>query len=285
MSELNRKVAVVTDGTSSLTPAMGQRYGIHVMPIYVTFENRTYIDGVNLDADTFYRLLRDSTHLPTTAQPSVQDFMQAYAVLSGQVEAIISVHASHKMSGTLDSALAASRQLLGIPIHVIDSRSISMGLGLMAMAAARAAAAGQNTVEVVRLVEELIPKMNVIFTVETLEYLHKGGRIGGASALLGTALKIKPVLHLRDGQIEPLEKTRSKKRATGRLLHLMAERIGASEAVHAAVLHCNESDEAQLLADQISEQFSCVSLLIVEAGPIIGTHAGPGTLGVAFHTT
>jgi DegV family protein with EDD domain len=158
-----------------------------------------------------------------------------------------------------------------------------MDLGLMAIAAARAAAAGQDATEVVRFVEGLIPKTNIIFTVETLEYLHKGGRIGGATALLGSALSIKPVLYVNDGQVEPLEKPRTRKRAIGRVLDLMAERVGASEAVHTAVLHCDVPDEAQALAGQVAARFHCVELLTVEAGPIIGTHCGPGTLGVTFY--
>lgn len=284
VAELVHKVAIVTDSTSSLTQAMGQEYGIRVVPIYLTFETQTYRDGVDLDAELFYRLLRGSRQLPTTSQPSVVDFVQVYTALSKQAEAIVSIHLSHKMSATLDSALAAAKQLPDVPIHVIDSRSTSMGLGLMAIAAARAAAAGQDAAGVVRLVEGLIPKMNVIFTVETLEYLRKGGRIGGASALLGVALSIKPVLYVRDGLVEPLEKPRTRKRAVQRVLERMAERVGPHEAVHAAVVHCAASGEAQFLAEQVAARFHCVELLTAEAGPIIGTHAGPGTLGVAFYT-
>ena len=283
MSQPKRKVAIVTDSISSLTQAMGQEYGIHVVPVYVFFGTEIYCDGIDLDAKLFYRLLGESSQLPTTSQPTVVDFFRLYTQLWREAEAIVSIHTSKKMSATVNSAVAAARELLGVPIHVIDSRSVSMGLGLMAIAAARAAAAGQDAAQVVKLVEELVPKMNVIFTVETLEYLRKGGRIGGATALLGLALSIKPILYMKDGQIEPLEKPRTRKRATGRVLDLMADRVGASEAVHAAVLHCATPDEAQHLADQVADRFPCAELLTVEAGPIIGTHAGPGTLGVAFY--
>jgi len=283
MSPAKRKVSIVTDSTSSMTQAMGQEYGVHVIPVYITFGTQTYLDGVDLDSELFYRLLRGSKELPTTSQPTPGDFVEIYSALSEQAEAIVSIHLSHKMSATLDSALAASKQLPDVPIHVIDSRSVSMGLGLMTIAAARAAAAGQDAAQVVRLVEGLIQKMNVIFTVETLEYMHKGGRIGGAVALLGFALSIKPVLYVRDGQVEPLEKPRTRKRAVGRVLDLMAEQVGSSKAVHATVLHCDAPDEVQVLAEQVAACFHCVELLTAEAGPIIGTHAGPGTLGVAFY--
>ena len=284
MSERRRKVAIVTDSTSSLTQAMGQERGIHVVPIYVAFGTQTYRDGIDLDADLFYRSLRDSERLPITSQPTPADFVQTYSALSEQAEAIVSIHISRKMSATLDSALSARRELPHVPIYVIDSRSVSMGLGLTAIAAARAAAAGQDAATVVRLVEGLIPKMNIIFTVETLEYLYKGGRIGGATALLGSTLNIKPVLYVKDGRIEPLERPRTRKRAVECVLDLMAERVSPSGDVHASVLHCAAPDEAQVLAGQVAARFHCVELLTVEAGPIIGTHAGPGTLGVAFYT-
>jgi len=167
---------------------------------------------------------------------------------------------------------------------VIDCQTLSMGQGLIVIAAARAAASGKDAQQIVQLVEGLIPKTKVLFTVETLEYLRKGGRIGGATALLGTALKIKPVLHIADGQVEPLEKPRTRKRAVGRLLDLMAESVGSADSVHAAVLHCYASEDAAQLAGQMAVRFNCVELLTAEAGPTIGAHGGPGTLGVTFYT-
>ena len=283
MSEFKRKVAVVTDSTSSLTQAIGKEYGLHIIPEYVIFGDQTYQDGINLDAETFYPLLKNSKKLPTTSQPSVQDFVKLYSDLSQEAEAIVSIHISQKMSATLDSARAACQQLPGVAIQVIDSQSVSMGLGLIAIAAARAAAAGKEFGEVVALVEELIPKTNVIFTVETLEYLYKGGRIGGATALMGSVLSIKPVLYLKDGRIEPLEKVRTKKRATDRVLELMTERVGESNSVHAAIMHCSIPEEAAALGKEVTARFQPAELLITDAGPIIGTHAGPGTLGIVFY--
>jgi DegV family protein with EDD domain len=254
------------------------------MPIYVTFGTQTYRDGIDLDADLFYRLLRDSKRLPTTSQPTAADFVQMYSALSEQAEAIVSVHISQEMSATLDSARSAAAQLPHVPIYVIDSRSVSIGLSLMAIAAARAAAAGQDAAQVVQLVQELIPKTNVIFTVETLEYLHKGGRIGGAAALVGSALSIKPVLCVKNGRIEPLEKPRTRRRAIERMLDLVAEKAGTSGALHVAVLHCAVPEAAMNVAEQLAFRYQCEELLTVDAGPIIGTHAGPGTLGVAFYS-
>jgi DegV family protein with EDD domain len=282
-------VKIVTDGTSSLTPEMGLEYGIHVVPLYVMFGETTYVDGVDLSSDEFYRLLEESPQLPTTSQPTAEDFIKAYTAVwesmpEGEGNAIVSVHASLKMSATVNSARAAAKRLPEMEIHIIDSQSISMGLGLMSIAAARAAEEGQSAEEIVRLVEKLIQEIHVVFTVDTLEYLHKGGRIGGASALIGSLLNIKPILVLDGGQVEPLEKQRSRRRAVRRVLELVAEGVGSSECVHAVVLHCGSPGAAQQVIEQVAERFTCVELFAAETGPTIGTHAGPGTVGVAYYT-
>jgi len=277
-----QKVAIVTDGASSLTPAMGKEYGLDVAPVYVTFNGETYLSGVNLDAAEFYRLLRANKKLPTTAQPTAQDFIDIYTKLAEEVDEIVTVVISHHMSATLQSALMAQEQFKTVPVHVIDSESVTLGLGMMAIAAARAAAQGQDARQVVQLLEKIKQSMNVIFTVETLEYLQKGGRIGGATAFLGSALSIKPILYIKDGRIEPLERVRTRKRALARLLELVEEKVGKSEA-HFAVLHCEAGEEARELGEQVKAKFNCAELVIAEAGPVIGTHAGPGTLGLGFY--
>ena len=173
-------VKIVTDGTSSLTPEMGLEYGVHVVPLYVMFGEQTYVDGVDLSSAEFYRLLKENPQHPTTSQPTPEDFVQAYTAVwesmpEGEGNAIVSVHASLKLSATVNSARLAAEQLPEMDIRILDSQSISMGLGLMAIAAARAAKEGQSADEIVQLVEKLIQEVHVVFTVDTLEYLHKGG--------------------------------------------------------------------------------------------------------------
>jgi DegV family protein with EDD domain len=252
------------------------------------FGMQTYRDGVDLDADRFYELMDSSNQLPTTAQPTAEDFVQVYTSLweelpSTERAAIVSIHGSEKMTATVNSARAAAKRLPEIPIHVIDSQSISMGLGLMAIAAARAAAAGEDAEAIIQLVEGLIDKMGIYFTVETLENLHKGGRIGGATAFIGSLLSIKPVLSVTDGRVEPCEKPRSRRRAIGRVLDLVADGVGGAQTVHAAVLHCNAPEDGQKVADMVKERFQPVELVVAETGPTIGVHGGPGTVGVAFY--
>lgn len=278
-----KKVAIVTDGACSLTPAQGLGYGIHVAPVYLNFEDKNFQVGVNLDAKEFYTLLRASKKLPTTAQPTAQDFINVYSKLSQEAEEIVTVTISDKMSATLQSALTANEQFKDVPVHVVNSENVSLGFGMMTIAAARAAENGKSAKEVVELLERIKQNMNLFFTVETLEYLHKGGRIGGATAFLGSALSIKPVLYVKDGRIEPLERVRTRKRAIARLLELVEEKVGAKET-HFAILHCEADEEAREFGEQLKAKFNCAELDIFEAGPVIGTHAGPGTLGVAFYT-
>lgn len=277
-----KKVAIVTDGACSMTPEQALTYGVHVAPVYLTFGEKTYRAGVDLESSEFYRLLGASKNLPTTAQPTAADFLTLYEKLAEEVEEIVTVVISHQMSATLQSAEMAKAQFTKAPVHIIDSESVSLGLGMMAVAAAKAAAQGQDAQAVVRLIEAIKQQINVFFTVDTLEYLYKGGRIGGATAFLGSALAIKPILYISNGRIEPFERQRTRKRSVARLLEIMQQKVGGEE-VHVAILHGNIPDEAQDLEKQIRERFQCVDLITSEMGPVIGVHAGPGTLGVVFY--
>lgn len=277
-----KKVAIVTDGACSMTPEQALTYGVHVAPVYLTFGEKTYRAGVDLESSEFYRLLGASKNLPTTAQPTAADFLTLYEKLAEEVEEIVTVVISHHMSATLQSAEMAKAQFTKAPVHIIDSESVSLGLGMMAVAAAKAAAHGQDAQAVVRLIEAIKQQINVFFTVDTLEYLYKGGRIGGATAFLGSALAIKPILYISNGRIEPFERQRTRKRSVARLLEIMAKKVG-SEEVHVAILHGNIPEEAQELEKRIRERFQCVELITSEMGPVIGVHAGPGTIGVVFY--
>jgi DegV family protein with EDD domain len=165
-------------------------------------------------------------------------------------------------------------------VTIIDSASTAMGLGLMVLTAARAAVEGKTTAEIVAAVEKMIPEMNVIFVVDTLEYLQKGGRIGGAAALVGTLLKVKPILCLKDGRVEPLDKVRSKRKALARLLEVVEERVGPGTPVSAAVLHAQVPDEARELERKVRARFKCTECYFAELGPAVGTHTGPGVVGL-----
>jgi DegV family protein with EDD domain len=278
------KIAVVTDSTCDVAPRVAEALGAIVVPVKVVFGDEEFRDGIDITPAEFFVKLRETDELPTTSQPSAGDFAQVYRELSHTADAILSVHVSGELSGTLASAHAAKEQLdLPIPIHIVDSRSASMGLGLMVMAAAKLARNGAEVARIEDRLQAMVARMNIFFVVDTLEYLHKGGRIGGAQRLLGSVLNLKPILHLDDGRIDALEKARTKPRAVQRLLELVESRVGDRQ-VHVAVLHAAAEEEALLLKEDIEARFSCAEMHLSELCPALGVHVGPGTVGVAFYT-
>ena len=278
-----KRVIVVTDSTAGMPADLAAQNGVHVIPLWVHFEKEGYRDGVDLTTEQFYPMLSKARNLPTTSQPSVGEFLEVYRSLASQAEAIVSIHISSELSGTVASALAAREMLHDVPVHVVDSRSAAMGLGMIALAAARAAAEGHNAEQVAAVAEQLVPRTNVIFVVDTLEYLHKGGRIGGAAALLGSLIQIKPILHLDKGRIEALDKVRSRQKAMDRLMEIVAEHAGSAGSLHASVIHAQATAEAEALRDRVSGAFRFAELYIAGVSPAIGTHVGPGTVGIAFY--
>jgi len=279
------RVSVVTDSSADIPAETAKALGIRMIPLNVMFGRQVFRDRVDITPQQFYRMLRQSTELPTTSQPSAGDFLEVYRELGQSARDIISIHLSAHLSGTLESAHMAKVQLdLPVDIHIIDSRTTSMGLGFVALAAAEMAQRGLDAAEIVQHLNALIPRMNVLFVVDTLEYLHRGGRIGGAERLLGSVLGIKPLLHICDGRIDALEKARTKRGAVARLLDIMETRIGTEQAACIAVVHGDAEMEAIALRDLIQERFHCKEPHICELCPALGVHTGPGLVGAAFYT-
>ena len=261
------------------------QYGLHVIPLWVHSGEQSYRDGVDLMPSQFYPLLARAPDLPITSQPSAGEFLDMYRKLARETKVIVSVHISTELSGTVASALAARQMFHQVPVHVVDSRSAAMGLGLIALAAARAAAEGQNGAQVAAVAERLVPWTNVLFVVDTLEYLRKGGRIGGASALAGSVIRIKPILHIHEGRIDALDKVCTRRKALNRLMEIVAERVRGAGPIHAAVVHAAAPAEAEALWDRLARTFDCAELHLAELSPAIGTHVGPGTVSIAFYPT
>ncbi len=278
------EVRIVTDSTAYLPPELIARYGIGVVPLKVLFGPEAYTEGVDISNEEFYGKLVEASTLPTTSQPSVGDFLQAYGEAAREAVPILSIHISSKLSATVSTALTAKSELPQAQIEVVDSLSTSMGLGMVVLAAARAAAEEQPLSQIRASSEKLIKSMNVFFVVDTLEYLHKGGRIGGAAALVATVLRIKPVLYIKDGQIEVLAKVRTKRKALKRLLELVEERVPGGTPVHVAVIHAQAVEEASAFEKEVRARFNCAEMYLSELGPVIGTHVGPGAIGLAFYT-
>lgn len=276
-------IKIVTDSTANLPNKLVAEHGITVVPLKVLFGEDTYREGIDLSNAQFYRMLREAKRLPTTTQPSAGEFREIYARLADQGHSIISLHLSSKLSGTISSAEAARQMLPDADITVVDTPWISLALGMMAVEAAKAVSAGWNREEILELIQNMSARMNILFVVDTLEYLQKGGRIGGAQALMGALLQIKPILYLHAGRIEPLDKVRTKRAAIQRLIDLAGDRLGPNPVAHVAVLHANTPNEGHALMESVRERFKPVESYLAELGPVIGAHVGPGTVGLAFY--
>ncbi len=277
-------IKIVTDSTAYLPEETVREHDIRVVPLYVHFGTQQFREGVELSIEEFYVRLREAPELPSTSQPSAGEFHEVFKELTDQGHQVLVMTISNKLSGTWNSAMAAKEMLPEAEIVVFDSLSTSIGLHLMLDAALELIQNGTSLQEVVERLEGIRDRMQVMFVVDTLEYLAKGGRIGNARAFLGTLLKVKPILILQDGAIEPLEQVRSKRKAEARLLELITERMGeGAPQARVGVTHALVPDEARAVAQELVERLGCAEPLISEVGPVIGTHTGPGVVAVGAY--
>jgi DegV family protein with EDD domain len=277
------RIAILTDSSAYLPPDLVERHGIHVIPQKIHWGEETFVDGVNITPVEFYTRLAINPALPTTSQPSMHDFLRVFDGLASRYEGILVPLISSGISGTVASAQAAAAEFTKVTVEVVDTHSTSAGLALVVLAAARAVEQGCSLPEVTQIVRDVVQKLHLFFAVDTLKYLHKGGRIGGASRYLGSALSIKPILFLdKEGKIDALERVRTKKKALARLVELAEEKAG-SKPVHVGVLHANVPEEAAEFQTRLAERLNCVELYTFELSPVISTHVGPGTIGLALY--
>jgi DegV family protein with EDD domain len=276
-------VAIVTDSTASLPEDLVASHGISVVPLHVFLGGQEYSEGVGFTADELAAALRKFITV-STSRPSPQAFLDAYEAAADRgADAVVSVHISSEMSGTVGSAMLAASQS-PIPVEVVDSCSVGMAMGYAAVSAAVAAAEGKDAMTVAAIASSRARAATVIFYVDTLEHLRRGGRIGAASALLGSALAIKPLLALSDGHIHPIEKVRTAARALSRLEELALQALGAVGVSGAdiAVHHLDSQPRARDLVDRLRAGApSSTTVLLVELGAVVGAHVGPGTIAVA----
>jgi DegV family protein with EDD domain len=277
MTTARQGVHVVTDSTSDIPRDVAEALGITVIPLTIQWGEQSFRDGIDIGADEFYARLASTKDLPRTSQPPPALFEHAYEHLITQGD-IVSVHLSHKFSGTVEAARRVAAEIAPDRIAVVDTGSVSMGLGMCVLAAARAAKDGASLQECEGVAQSVAQRVHVAVAFETLEYLRRGGRIGRASAFLGGLLRLQPVLTVKDGEAFPVTRARSRRKAIDELCALVTRHERVSDI---AIAHTTTPDEAHALAERIRGLAPAATLHEVRFGPVLGTHGGPGMLGVA----
>ena len=278
------KVAVITDSTAYLPDDLVKKLNITVAPQILIWGEQTFLDGVDIQPIEFYKRLTTAKVMPTTSQVTPVTMKAIYEKLLGEGCEIIGIYLSSKLSGTVQSALLAKDMIPEAKdkITVVDSCLTSMAMGFQVLRVAEAAQGGAKMAECQKIAEKAKAHTGVLFVVDTLEFLHRGGRIGGAKKFFGTALNIKPILELRDGRIEAVEQVRTKGKAYERMLELLEERIGGRTPLRLSSLHANAEADARSLFDKAVEKLHPIETVFASVSPVIGAQAGPGTVGLAY---
>lgn len=277
------KTAIVTDSTAYLPSALLDQYHISVGPQILIWDQATYQDGVDIQPVEFYQRLKTAKVMPSSSQVAIPTFKTIFSTLLDQGYSILAVLISSKLSGTVDSAVQARETYPNAPIEIVDSFTTGLELGLHVLAVARAADDGASLSDCKALAEQARKQSHIYITVETLEFLHRGGRIGGAQRFLGTALNIKPILDIRDGRLDAIERVRTRGKALAHLIDLVEADIkGKQPPLRLACMHANAEAEARSVLEQARDRLGAIETILGDVSPVIGAHAGPGTIGLAY---
>ncbi|GBF10528.1 DegV family protein [Tepidibacillus sp. HK-1] len=277
------KIAVVTDSTAYLTKDIIEKYHIHVVPLAINFGTRSYREGLDLSTEDFYDMLKVEQELPTTSQPAIGDFVKLYEELAKEYDEAIAIHLSSGISGTMNTSLAAANMVEGIHVEVIDSEIACYAQGFMVIEAAQMVTEGKKLEEIKSRIEWIVKNIKAYFVVDDLSHLHRGGRLNAAQMIVGSILKIKPIIYFQDKKLEPFEKVRTKKKAFERILQLLDGDLKNGGKFKVSVIQGNVIEEAEELLNKIKETYSNVEVNISDFGPVIGAHTGPGTIGITWY--
>ena len=272
-------VKIVTDSLADIPERVANELEITQVPCVVRFGDQEFRDRVDLYPTEFYRRLVASPTLPATSQPAAGEFEEVYRKLSEKTDQILSVHVIGNLSGTLNAARLGAHNVPNVRIEHIDSKQVTMGLGWLVILAARAAKAGVPLDEIKKMIEDTIPRVHVLAMLDTLEYAQRGGRLGKGAALVGTLLNVKPLLSAVMGEILPVENVRTQKRAIERLVEIV---LGSGPIQELSIIHADAPGLAKKVRILLSQTFPEDQILMSETGPVLGTHVGPGCVGIAW---
>ena len=273
---------IITDSTADLSRDLYQKYDIGIVPLTIRLGEKTWLDFYDIEPDEYYKMLRNSKAFPTTSQPSPQDFIDAFAPFTAKGEPVLSIHISSKLSGTYQSAALARSHFPEARIEVVDSLQTSLGLGMILLLCAEKTNSGASFESVVDFAQGLTRKIKTYFSVDSLEYLHRGGRIGKAQAFLGTVMKIKPLLKLMEGEVQPVEKIRTTERLLNRFVELVEDEARGGSRL---LLSVAESDNGDVMTGLLGRLMKIPGVSFVhrcKLGGVITSHGGPGTFGISF---
>jgi DegV family protein with EDD domain len=278
------KVAVVTDSSAYIPRELVNNLNISIVPLVVIWENETLEDGVDILPEQFYNRLKTAKNMPTTSQVSVPNMHKTFTHLVEQGYDVLGIFISGKLSGTMQSAIQGQNEMASgkDKVTLVDSYSTAMAMGFHVLEAAKAAAAGASVAECNKVAEEAQKNSGVYFVVDTLEFLHRGGRIGGARRFLGSALNVKPILTISEGKIEPAGSVRTKAKAMNHMIELIQEQCKGKGKIRLATLHANSEKDAKEILAKAGKELNAVESVLSEVSPAIGTHTGPGTVGLAY---
>ncbi|MDP1547736.1 MAG: DegV family protein [Anaerolineales bacterium] len=278
------KFAIVTDSTSYIPAEVMGKYDLKAVPLALIWGDETFRDGVDIQPSEFYSRLKTAKVMPSTSQPSPVAMQTVFQGLVDQGLDVLGIFISSKLSGTLQSAIQAKDLMggAGEKVRLVDSQATAMALGFQVLAAARAKEAGASLQECATLTEKAHERTGVYFAVDTLEFLHRGGRIGGAQRFIGSALNLKPILALKDGKVEGVDRIRTRSKSHDRILELVSEKTKGKANIRLASIHANAAEDAKKLLDRAAIELSAAETIFTEVSPVVGTHAGPGTVGLAY---
>ena len=278
------KTAIVTDSTADIPKDLTEKYRIRVVPLYVNFEDKSYLDnGVDITSKQYYERLKNVKKQPTTSQPTPSDFVKAYGELLKENDSIVSIHISKKMSGTFNSADMARKELSDKDIEVIDSELVHMPLGILVIKAAELSQEGKSKEEILKAINDLKQKVTVLFIPSTLKYLIMGGRIGRAKGLIASVLEIRPILTLHMGEVTQFKTTRRFSQAKNELINSMKTMVKDAGKLMVIVSDSDAKEEGDEMAERIKETFHPKQIMRAEIGAIVGNNVGPGALAVTFY--
>jgi DegV family protein with EDD domain len=278
------KFAVVTDSTAYIPAEYIKKYNIAVAPLVLIWGDETFHDGVDIHSEEFFSRLKTAKVMPSTSQTSPTTMQSIFQPLVDQGLEVLGIFISSKLSGTMQSAIQAKEMMgsAGDKVTLVDSQTTAMALGFQALAAVRAMETGASLKECAEITETAHERTGLFFAVDTLEFLHRGGRIGSAQRFIGAALNLKPILAIKDGRIEGIERIRTKSKAQARILELVSEQVKGKSNIRVAAFHANAVDDAKALLELAKQQLNPAEAILTEISPVIGTHAGPGAVGLAF---